>query len=578
MDEFSGISDEKLHISDVIEVIQNDEIGGQLDDDMHVEMEDDNQGSAFSPIVGHHLQNESPRPYIEILEQPASGIRFRYEIEGRSAGSIPGENSRPDLKTYPTIRVVGYTGKMMIVVSCVTVEDNPNNRPKAHPHKLVGRAESCKNGVCRVRLRGDNMTVSFPNLGIQCVRRKDVEASLSERQRERVDPFGAGFEHKRSHSNIALNVVRLCFQGFIPRKATGKIEWDTLNPVISNPIVEKKATCTLSIHKLSHYSASVAGGMEMILLCDKVPRDDIQIRFYEERDGRDWEGYGDFQPAHVHHQYAISFRTPKYDNMDITEPVKVKIQLKLKKKDQGGPPLDFEMLPLANLEAIYKVKRKSPRDFMALNNDKRPKLLDPGLQDFIKLEPAHSPFQTIRESVSPIPGPSGIPSATHSPINFPMYNLKTSPVNSPPMQQVYNIPLTNYNFPQTTTTDNDPGLYIPDFQTPIQQVNISPLENSTGVPFLMPNQLNSLNRDGPRLLDLDSQQYEDSAMHLGTSELLNQLVDERFSTEFGTGLQINVTEPQPEQLHPTGEESESLSRLVRDIQSLNEMVKPNRLE
>lgn len=88
---------------------------------------------------------------------------------------------------------MGYTGKMMIVVSCVTVEDNPNNRPKAHPHKLVGRAESCKNGVCRVRLRGDNMTVSFPNLGIQCVRRKDVEASLSERQRERVDPFGGIF-------------------------------------------------------------------------------------------------------------------------------------------------------------------------------------------------------------------------------------------------------------------------------------------------------------------------------------------------------------------------------------------------
>lgn len=79
---------------------------------------------------------------------------------------------------------------MTIVVSCVTVEDNPLNRPKAHPHKLVGRADTCKNGVCRVDLKGDNMTVSFPNLGIQCVRRKDVEASLTERQEARVDPFG----------------------------------------------------------------------------------------------------------------------------------------------------------------------------------------------------------------------------------------------------------------------------------------------------------------------------------------------------------------------------------------------------
>lgn len=46
------------------------------------------------------------QPYVEIVEQPASkALRFRYECEGRSAGSIPGANSSPENKTFPTIRV-----------------------------------------------------------------------------------------------------------------------------------------------------------------------------------------------------------------------------------------------------------------------------------------------------------------------------------------------------------------------------------------------------------------------------------------------------------------------------------------
>lgn len=45
-------------------------------------------------------------PYVEIIEQPASkALRFRYECEGRSAGSIPGINSTPESKTFPSIRV-----------------------------------------------------------------------------------------------------------------------------------------------------------------------------------------------------------------------------------------------------------------------------------------------------------------------------------------------------------------------------------------------------------------------------------------------------------------------------------------
>ena len=44
--------------------------------------------------------------YVKIIEQPASkGLRFRYECEGRSAGSIPGVSTSVEHKTFPTIQV-----------------------------------------------------------------------------------------------------------------------------------------------------------------------------------------------------------------------------------------------------------------------------------------------------------------------------------------------------------------------------------------------------------------------------------------------------------------------------------------
>ena len=51
----------------------------------------------------------------------------------------------------------------------------------------------------------------------------------------------------------------------------------------------------------------------MLLFCDKVLKDDVQVRFYEEDAGGGvkWEGFGDFQPADVHKQYGIAFRTPR---------------------------------------------------------------------------------------------------------------------------------------------------------------------------------------------------------------------------------------------------------------------------
>lgn len=69
------------------------------------------------------------KPVVKITEQPASkALRFRYECEGRSAGSIPGVSSTPENKTFPAIQIAGYQGRAVVVVSCVT---------KDAPHRYV---------------------------------------------------------------------------------------------------------------------------------------------------------------------------------------------------------------------------------------------------------------------------------------------------------------------------------------------------------------------------------------------------------------------------------------------------------
>lgn len=79
-------------------------------------------GSSVSRTVGSTTQQNIRRnAYVKITEQPASkSLRFRYECEGRSAGSIPGVCSSPENKTFPSIQVVGYKGRAVVVVSCVT--------------------------------------------------------------------------------------------------------------------------------------------------------------------------------------------------------------------------------------------------------------------------------------------------------------------------------------------------------------------------------------------------------------------------------------------------------------------------
>ena len=53
-------------------------------------------------------------------------------------------------------------------------------------------------------------------------------------------------------------------------------------------------------------SGVATGGDEVYLLCDKVQKEDIQVRFFEmnSEGAITWEAYADFGPTDVHRQVS----------------------------------------------------------------------------------------------------------------------------------------------------------------------------------------------------------------------------------------------------------------------------------
>lgn len=169
------------------------------------------------------------------------------------------------------------------------------------------------------------MSYTFKNLGVQCVKRKDIPESLKTRNDIKVDPFRKRrTTESQLTSTFDLSVIRLAFQVFCPG-SDGRYEIP-LEPVVSDPIYDKKSNTDLIICKLSHCSGSCAGGQEIILLCEKVVKEDIAVRFFEEIDGKTvWEEYGTFIQSSVHKQVAIALKTPKYNRVAVESVAKVRI-------------------------------------------------------------------------------------------------------------------------------------------------------------------------------------------------------------------------------------------------------------
>lgn len=95
--------------------------------------------------------------------------------------------------------------------------------------------------------------------------------------------------------------------------------------------------------RLSDYSFWVLHQLQYVvtfaIFC--FPAEDIEVRFFQDS----WEGKGTFSQADVHRQVAIVFRTPPYRDTNLTEPVRVKMQLRRPSDREVSEPMDFQYLP-----------------------------------------------------------------------------------------------------------------------------------------------------------------------------------------------------------------------------------------
>nr|XP_055052164.1 transcription factor RelB isoform X2 [Misgurnus anguillicaudatus] len=284
-----------------------------------------------------HLERFLEKPELVVVEQPKErGMRFRYECEGRSAGSILGASSTEVNKSLPAIEIQGPTDnikKVTVTVSLVT-KDIPY-RP--HPHCLVGK--DCSDGICVIQINpNSSRRHSFANLGIQCVRRKELDQSLARRRNKNIDPFNTG--HSKSIEDMDMNVVRLCFQCELERKDGDRFQ---LAPVVTNPIYDKKATTTaeLKINRLNVIRGPCTGKTEIYMLCDKVQKDDIEIIFNLD----DWEAKAEFAQTDVHRQIAIVFKSPPFREQNISEEVEVNVCLRRISDRMDSEPVKFTYVP-----------------------------------------------------------------------------------------------------------------------------------------------------------------------------------------------------------------------------------------
>ncbi|XP_036069889.1 nuclear factor NF-kappa-B p105 subunit [Oryzias melastigma] len=330
-------------------------------------------------------------PYLQILEQPKQrGFRFRYGCEGPSHGGLPGASSEKNRKTYPTVKICNYQGQARVVVQLVTAL-TPS--PQLHAHSLVGK--QCDKGICIADLQSKEATISFPNLGILHVTKKNVAKTLEDRM---IEAFRMGYncsisihpevdavqgevrvprelsEHQRCVISSAaasqakemdLSVVRLMFTAFLPDSDGGFTR--RLEPVVSEPIYDSKApnASNLKIVRMDRTAGCVTGGEEVYLLCDKVQKDDIQVRFYEEDEsGLTWEALGDFSPTDVHRQFAIVFKTPKYRDLNLQKPTSVFVQLKRKSDNETSEPKPFTYHPQnIDKEEVQRKRQKMLPNF-----------------------------------------------------------------------------------------------------------------------------------------------------------------------------------------------------------------------
>ncbi|XP_043991765.1 proto-oncogene c-Rel isoform X2 [Gambusia affinis] len=246
-------------------------------------------------------------------------------------------------------------------------------------------------------------------------------------------------EHLMQTEEYDLNVVRLCIQVFL-QDETGHYT-RRLNPIVTNPIYDNRApnTAELRICRVNRNSGSVKGGDEIFLLCDKVQKDDIEVRFFS---SNGWEARGSFSQADVHRQVAIVFKTPPYFNTNITESVTVHMQLRRPSDQEVSEPMDFRYLPENKDPYGYNEKKRKIEDLF-----KRSGLTGGSLAGFQMPRPKavpHSPMAHMRKDHGAMYlRQTAAPMTQQTPVFNQSYQTPPQATGAMMTSQAHNVQLSN---------------------------------------------------------------------------------------------------------------------------------------
>lgn len=313
-------------------------------------------------------------PCLSILNQPQSKFRFRYASEMTGThGCLMAESKERNKKEYIRIQLEGCQEREAII-RCTLVTNSP--KPVPHVHRLGGEGNSNGNeGEFQeivVSASKNDWIATFSGLTIIHTAKKQVREVV---ERRLITEMGnipinrnQGQQLKDEADKIAntmdLHSVKLKFEVFVERN--GFREQIGL-PEYSHAIHNLKSTHAgdLRIVRIDKVYSCCTGQEEIFIFVEKVNKKDIKIRFFEtdENDLEIWSAFADFSELDVHHQYAIAFKTPPYQDPNIQSDVTVQFQLYRPSNQSTSEAKSFTYTPRE------RVGMKRPRRDIPVNSD-----------------------------------------------------------------------------------------------------------------------------------------------------------------------------------------------------------------
>ncbi|XP_055352429.1 nuclear factor of activated T-cells 5-like isoform X2 [Paramacrobiotus metropolitanus] len=285
---------------------------------------------------------------LKIVRQPENHHRARYQKEG-SRGCIKDRTGN----SCPAVQLTGYTGSGAIIQAFIGTESGP---VRPHPLYRVCKVGGKHSTPCRERnlegsiyalemdlLRENGYLLSVDCLGIMKLRNADFE--------QIADAEELAKRRKRSPK------VRLIFRCVVkmPDGTSESLQ------VASTPICCTPSPGVPEIHFISHTSAPVSGGVDIVIIGRNFVKDDSKIWILEKNDdeGVIWEREVPLLMENFNQVHLVG-SVPPYKDLTITKPVE---NLSLVVRNKGGKqsePHSFKYTPDESIMRHFSRSRSVP--------------------------------------------------------------------------------------------------------------------------------------------------------------------------------------------------------------------------